>query len=358
MSDTEVGVINYFYKYPPEVKEKLPYRITGAYIDDLNIIDIHNFIIQKLEILMHIQDNHEEIEQTCIQYKKEAIPYLDAYYKLGKTPKVISFTSKKKEREIEPYNGDKQNVRLIIIKCYLAMAEKQIIVDVFHNVDLSNSNCPSCSQLLDDDGSGLQLCENCGFEKIGFNIDESMSSHRNGYQDRENFIKALAKYQGKIVPDKEVVTEIVILLDKHFISYGMDTGEIIRKRTLNKRGRKDGTSKELMYQALGEIQKPMYDFTNYFCYVYWGWKLPDVTSIETQILSDYDRTQVILDGLPKDRKSSLNTQFRLLKHLELVGHPCAPDDFRVIKTRTIIEDHTELWSQMCAGTGLKYIPTI
>jgi hypothetical protein len=311
-----------------------------------------------MRILCSNHDNPEEIENICIQYKREAIPYLDAYYKLGKTPKIISFTSKKKTPETDISDKDKNKTRLIIIKCFLAIAEKHIIVDVLHNVDLSDPNCPSCTQLLDDDGTGLQVCENCGFERIGFNIDENMSSHRNGYQDRENFIKALAKYQGKIVPDKDLVADVVQLLDKHFASYGMDTGEVIRKRSLNKRGRKNGTSKELMYQALSEIQRPLYDFTNYFCYVYWGWKLPDVTHLETQILTDYDKTQVVLDGLPKDRKSSLNTQFRLLKHLELVGHPCSPDDFRVIKTRSIIEDHNDLWYQMVVDVGLKFIPTI
>jgi hypothetical protein len=358
MSETDVGTITYYYKNPPEVPETMPYRVSGVYVDDLNIIDIHHFILEKMRISRNHSDNPEEIENICIRYKKEVMPYLDAYYKLGRTPKVISFTTKKKNSESDESDKDKDRVRLMIIAFFLSIADKYIVMDILHNVEVTNLNCPSCDQPLDDDGSGMQVCESCGFERIGFNIDENMSSHRNGYQDRENFIKALAKYQGKIVPDKEVVNEVVQLLDEHFASYGRDTGEVIRQLPLNKRGRKNGTSKELMYQALSDIQKPLYDFTNYFCYVYWGWKLPDVTHLESQILSDYDKTQVILDGLPKDRKSSLNTQFRLLKHLELVGYPCSQDDFRVIKTRSILEDHNELWYQMVTGAGLKFIATI
>lgn len=360
MADTfSAGIINYYYSYPPDVPVKTPYRISAIYTDDLDIISIHNFVLQKFEIMLYSgQDSKENITNKCLKYKEEVIPYLDIYYKLSRKPKVISFATKKINEKDPNQEDDKIQMRVRAIKCFLALCEKYIVVDVLHDVDTSDPNCPKCQILLDDDGSGLQICEHCGYEKIGFNITENMSDQRNNYLDRENFVKALSKYQGKIVPDKDVVDDVTKLLDIYFTSYGMEPGELIRKKPLNKRNRKDGTSKELMYQALSEINRPLYDFANYFCYVYWGWVLPDISHLEAQILQHYDMTQIVLDSLHKTRKSSLNTQFRLLKHLELVGYPCSIDDFRIIKTRTIIEEHDELWGKMCEGAGLKFVRTI
>jgi len=358
MTDVTAGIVTYYYKDQPEVPVRTPCRISAIYHDDLNIIDVHNFVLDKFKVMLYSdQDTPENIERVCLKYKKEVIPYLDLYYKLSRKPKTISFMSKKIDKKDICSDVDVK-LRLKTIKCFLAICEKHIVVDVLHDVDTSDPNCPNCKTILDDDGSGLQICEKCGYEKIGFNINDTMSDHRNNYLDRENFTKALEKYQGKIIPEKEVIDEVMKLLDVYFTSYGMECGEEIRKKPLNKRNRKNGTSKELMYQALSEIHRPLYDFANYFCYIYWGWTLPDVSHLELQIMKDYDLTQIILDDLPKDRKSSLNTQFRLLKHLELTGYACSTDDFRIIKTRSIIEQHDELWGQMCKGVGLKFIRTI
>jgi len=187
-------------------------------------------------------------------------------------------------------------------------------------------------------------------------LNSNMITHRNIYHDRDTFIQALAKYQGKLSPDKALVDDIIQLLDKYFASYSMDTGEKVRRKPLNKLGRKDSTSRELMYRALSDIQRPLYDYINYFCYVYWGWSLPDVSHLENQIISDYDKTQVILNTLQKDRKSSLNIQFRLRKHLELAGYTCSDAEFRPIKTRSILEDNNDLWRRMVEGACLTFIP--
>jgi hypothetical protein len=59
---------------------------------------------------------------------------------------------------------------------------------------------------------------------------------------------------------------------------------------------------------------------------------------------------MILDE-DKERKSNLGLQYRLYKSLELVGHECWEDEFRLpenIKSLTIARN---LWKMMCENSG-------
>jgi hypothetical protein len=62
---------------------------------------------------------------------------------------------------------------------------------------------------------------------------------------------------------------------------------------------------------------------------------------------------------------TINTQYRLFKHLEMAGFPCYAVDFRIPKTREIIQADEERWKAMCEGVdehertlGIRFIPTI
>lgn len=79
----------------------------------------------------------------------------------------------------------------------------------------------------------------------------------------------------------------------------------------------------------------------------WGWALMDFSHLEDQVMDDYDTSQRVYEILPKDRKSSLNRQFRTYKHLRRLGFPCRTSQFRIPTTHDILEFHNTMWSKIC-----------
>ena len=103
-----------------------------------------------------------------------------------------------------------------------------------------------------------------------------------------------------------------------------------------------------MLKALKDIGcSGFYDHLNVILNEMWGWLLPDISHLEDQIMEDYDVSQRVYETLPKDRKSSLNSQFRLYKHLRRLGFPCKSKDFRIPATHDILEFHNTIWAKIC-----------
>ena len=75
-------------------------------------------------------------------------------------------------------------------------------------------------------------------------------------------------------------------------------------------------------------------------------------------MDDYRTAQQVYDQIPKERKSCLNTQYRLFKHLQRRGHICKFEDFKVVKTRDILEYHDDTWRIICEQIGWDFIATI
>jgi hypothetical protein len=104
-----------------------------------------------------------------------------------------------------------------------------------------------------------------------------------------------------------------------------------------------------------------YEDANLIGHRYFGWIPPDVSKLEEVIMSDYDKTQMIYNILPKERTSSMGTQIRLYKQLELRGHYCTIEDFKVVNMRESIEFADAVWKEMCEGCNdpeIYFIPTL
>ncbi len=305
-----------------------------------------------------------------ITYERETKDLLATYRSLGSKTQIISFGSKLKLNL--PVDTKEYLYRHSIIFRYLECARKCITINVTRQIEFDNT-CPNCQQNLSnvfvDENSGTQCCP-CGYEKNRFTSGVSSSSDtqtktgRNGYDDRDNFIKALHRYQGK--QPNRLPENLTKNLDTYFKSYGLPPSTEVQEMELNERGIRGNTTREMMYKALYDTQlMAFYEDINLVCHIVWGWALPDVSSLEDQILEDYDKTQKVYETLPKTRKSNLNIQFRLFKHLQMRGHPCSINDFKLVKTRDILEDHDGLWKQMVEKAielwpddGFIYIPTI
>lgn len=227
---------------------------------------------------------------------------------------------------------------LSLFERFIDIAKKYIKIDVIRDTNF----CGSCGS------------NNCGCNKSSGLFGRS----KNEYEDEENFNKALMKYQGRSMRriDFEELTDC---LDIFFKSYGLPIGEDIKLMTLNSDGTRGKTNLSAMTEALGHIKKSSYYEDIYqICYEYWGWKLPEISEFHERLLDDYRKTQKIYTIIDKKRKSCLNLQYRIFKHLQLIGCDVKLENFRIPSTTDILREHDELWKQMCEGADLPFIATI
>ena len=390
--------------------EAPPDRIVGTYTDDYDIVGVHDLLMRRfnykredrlralvkqrneldslsktpqtilerrhtLQELTTTADTIRDIQEKkdILRYTEQAEPLLAEYKRLGSAVKVISL---KKKATAGRCVLDARGVeRHQVVSKFLQLAGKYIQVDVVRDLQLEDP-CPGCGVNLDGLPSneyGVIICPTCQIEKyfpvqMLVPVDAiNATSARNGYDDRENFNKALLRYEGK-EPANRIPGDLVDRLDVYFKSYSLPVSLEIKAMPLTNKGTRGETSREMMYKALGDTGlSDLYENTNLICHIYWGWKLPDVSHLEGKIMDDYDRTQRVYNCLIKKRSSSLNSQYRLFKHLQLRGHKCCIEDFKLVRTPDILSEHDEFWREMVEHAwtaeereeeGIKFIPTI
>ena len=370
----------------------IPDIIQGSYKYDYNILDIHNLLIRKFQVqkdrklyklekklvkqqkkikgrqnvidrkisrkkisILENEIENVENDQDFKEYITASKPIVEQYRKIGPLSKIVSFVKDSKnvaEETVE--NKEQQMNRYSIIFDYLEVARKYININIYREVVAST--CSGCGLAWSDEtcqtyDQGIVVC-NCGYERYSVFISPfckdmtRVNTTRNNYDDKENFRKVVNRFQGKEANPPGL--ELYDRLDDYFRRIGFPTSDIIKEYPLNKEGRKKGTNKSLIYEALKEINyTDQYDHVNLICHIYWGWKLHDLSHLEDQIMADYETSQNMVVNLTKDRKSSLNSQFRLYKHLKRLDYDCKEDDFKIPTTPDIREYHEIVWDKLC-----------
>ena len=389
-----------------EYNESIPDKIVGTYKYDFNISEIHDLITKKfkhqktkelksLEEKIKIEKKKIKGRQIMIdrkaslrlidkiksmiddiisnkdfnEYMKKITPFIEGYNILGTISNIISFAKNKKKDDVEedPEDPETQLKRHRIIFNFIEIARKYIDIDLIRDFG-DNNNCPACGINFDDfpcelDEHGIMVCA-CGTEKLSVTYSPfckdttRVNNSRSNYEDRKNFIKVLMRYQGRQPdkPPKELYANLDIYFNKHQLpKVSLDdknrfyvTSEYI-KNTLpvDEEGEKKGTSRSLMYKALKDTgNSKYYDHINAILDTYWGWTLDDVSHLFDMIMNEYDGSQAAYEKLQKDRKSSLNTQFRLFKIFKKIGHSCKSKNFKIPTTTDILEFHETSWKKM------------
>lgn len=305
-----------------------------------------------------------DLEEDITNLRNETRRILESFGKLPKRDLVIGLSTRVSKDDAE---------RVKLIEEYLFRLSKYVYVEIPHTPDKFNPDiCPNCDAKVCDNpiSNKNRYCLGCGLELVSFcneNVSSDLdgSGSRSGYEDRSNFYKALLCYQGKQPwnPPANLMKD----LDEYFSSYGLPTSEQVLKMPFDERGRKPGTSRDMMTRALRVTgHYDQYENIHLICYRYWGWILPDVSHLEQQIMRDYDITQRIYEQLPRERKSSINTQLRLRYHLLARGHECLPEDFKIVNYQESIDEQERMLKIMTIeankdlpeGEKLVYYPLV
>ncbi len=329
-----------------EEQLKIPMSIVDRSFVGSRLISLR----QKIASIEENASLHEYIYRTrsCI----------DAYRDIGPIP--ISFDS-----EIDETLEDEQPIdpdRLTIILSYLDIAND------YHRIDISfdwgdKPRCSSCGSTDIDEGpSGNIICFTCSAEHVvALNLPmyrggTSMSrGGKNDYDDRENFKKALRKFQGKQVP-KFDIDSLTTKLDSYFSQRNIPLGCEIKKLPLDSRGRRGNTTKGNIQNALKKIGEPeLYSEINLICSIYWGWEIPDISNLVEKMLSDYDIfNNIYVTIRDKNKSSALNTEMTLYCLLRHNDFECNRDDFKIVRTSSIYRGYIQKMEMIFKIADEKY----
>lgn len=386
--------------------EELPDSITGTYNEDYNILYIDEIIRKKLKqekigrlsylrnqygllqkeimqpqtyimrekTISNMADVKKEIEQIETGerlriYDSKVKNILDNYKKYSGQIKTVVF-------EVEDENGYEElnadvRYRLSYIDEFLDIASNYIELDIIRINNRPNNICIDCGYSLAKVATnevGTKRCPICSTEhdviiteklaKDGARINTNNSSED---ESIDNFLRAFIRYQGlqTDVPPDSLYEE----LDAYFIRHGRPIGAEIKKLPLNSRGRRGDTNHKMIWSALSQIGRAeYYEDANLIGHIYWGWSLPNVMHLRERIIEKYNKTQKGFYQIPAEercRTSSLGTQFRLWRHLQLEGHECYIDEFKIAENPESLRIHNKLWRLMCEASNdpeIYYIP--
>lgn len=390
------------------ILEDLPNKISGTYNEDYNIIYVDEIIRKKLR-----QEKFTHLHGLKMRYKSlEAISLspqtyvmrektLDAMKRLngeidqiesGEKLKIYHDRVKNILAEYRKYNGrvktiifdieekehyeelnDELRHRIHLIDKYLDIASEYILIDVIRVNNRPADICTGCGISLAKVATseeGTIRCPNldCQTEHNVIILaklakDSSRINTNNNTDDEsiENFLRAFIRYQG-LQPDgpEDFIYEE---LDTYFARHDRPSGEEIKRMVLNSRGRRGDTDHKMLWNALSQIgRSEYYEDANLIGHVYWGWTLPNVMHLKERIIHKYNKTQKVFYQIPSEergRTSSLGTQYRLWRHLQLEGHECYMDEFKIAENPESLRTHNKLWRLMCEGANdpeIQYIP--
>jgi ribosomal protein L37AE/L43A len=394
-------------KYQDDINDLIQYEIClernfpcveKSFSDNLDILELHDFLMKKFEFeketksrllvrqmemenqklkgplyLIEIKIIKNDIKEMELEYnnlvqnikmneyKKITNEIFEVYNQIGHKKKIISFNNTKQNKKEDVINT---RLRKFLIEKYLDIFKRYHEIHIIHTQNLKTI-CPVCQHDLTkviSEEAGIVVCPKCNTEKtmlIHTSIisEVKYTNSKDGYEDRENFWKALQRFQGK--QNNHIPERLYKELDEYFKSFGLAIGKEICSMELTKKGTRGNTSRGMMFKALSESNNSVfYEDVNLICHLYWGWLLPDISADEEQIMNDYDMTQEVFKKIPKDRRSSLNAQYRLWQHLRIRGYRYPIDDFKIVKTPDILVEHDRIMKIMCDECNLPFISAL
>jgi hypothetical protein len=391
----------------PDMALDIPSKISGTYTEDYNILYLDDIIKKKLthEKYGHVQKLRDKVKQL-----KELIQRPQTYISRETTLQTINETEheitqiesgnklriyEEKVRELlvqyKQYSSKTKKIvfstedmivsemdevtmqRVIIIEQFLAIARKYIDVDIIHVVNCAKDMCKGCGTSLMKiaaNEDGIIRCPNleCQIEysiitnaKVSKDSTRVNSSNNTADESIENFLRSFIHYNGLQTdkPDPSLYLE----LDDYFIKNDKPSGEEIRNLTPDDEGRKGETSHQMMLYALQQLgHSEYYKDVNLIMHNYWGYDLPNTMHLKDRIVSDYHKTQKVFYQIPaaeRGRDSSLGTQYRLWRHLQLLGVHCDKSQFKIAENAESLRTHDRLWRRMCSEANdpdIYYIP--
>lgn len=364
-------IIYYEYDYNILVIHR---EVLNRFIQLRQLVATWKLEIQRLKALTIISLNEERERDKRISYYQEIIallesdravteyldkvtPYLKQYQDIANRNKKVF------GRAIEISEADLVE-RSKAVDGYFSIVSQYYPIKAVRQYKDITPLCPNC-ELDMESQPGKLLCQECGYniavptaDSYQQGMRKNISVTKNSYEDRLNYEKSIKRYKGE-QPNK-LPADLFTKLDRHFSSYGkLISSQVISMPLVN--GKRGPYERESLFRALKEINySGFYEDINLICHIYWGWDLPQIDHLEAQLMEDYDKSQLIYEQIKsrKGRSSCINVNYRLFRHLRRLGYPCRQEEFKMIKTKEILEDYEMIWKEICLKLDWIYEPLL
>lgn len=376
------------------------FRITGSYTLDYNILSDDMKIRQELENQKHTLVPHlrqkvnalliaSQKPQTQIDYRacmnkiakhrariqlieqevalrayvRDVDPVLQRYRELASVTRQVSSSTIFTDTEDAALDDIGQQ-RLAVIDDFFQLAKNYVVVDVQRVYHEPKLTCMGCHKVLEDvyiDDDGVQRCTNprCGVDNRGacYIIDAKDAALAARTDDSlDNLLRAFERFQGK-QPDK-IPAIVYAKLDAYFAARGKPTGAEVKLMELKPDGVRGNTSLLKLKDALKNPSVGYSAFNEDMALIarnYWGWVLPDLDDKKSALVRNYQKTQKAQWAIPVEqrggRTSSISTQYRLWRELQLLGVMYDVNRFSIPEDLKSITNHHQLWRRMVDGAN-------
>lgn len=344
-----------------EVKNlgKLKFQLSQLYNlleNAANIVAYHTANTEIKQLSQLISDI--ESGQRSKIYVERSKALIEWYRTHHKTVNLVNIHQSK------PVDDPHLTERLLTIEAYLDIASEYITIQVTRTYDSRTNHCHGCGMDLSKVTPNMEgeiTCPkpNC---RTVHNMETSLrmpevgdhvANYSSGKDESiENFYKAAQRFQAE--QTAHIPPAIYDKLEDYFVSKGCLPAAVVRTLPLNSRGWRGNTSVQMLRNALDAInESALGKHTILIGKNYWSWQPMKISEYMEQITSDYHTTQTVFHTIPaeiRERNSSLGTEYRLWRHLQLRGCQCYFDMFMIAGDESLIK-HENIWKMMCDGAN-------
>lgn len=336
----------------PEYRKQLEDLEWTLELDNLRPRVLNTLRKNRSELIERIEDIENNSQLNF--YITETAELLDKYINILQEPMRMTFMGKPKKS-----NKKKQKV----IDEYINIAQNYININTEIPEKKNKIECSNCSNRKEFDiaEGNIYICRQCSAQQI---VLKHISSYRDinrvnisskyMYDRKVHFRDCINQYQGKqnstILP--KVYKDLEEQFEKHHLLVGgpNDPKEV----------RFSKITKEHVGMFLKDLNYTKhYENINLIHYNFTGIKPDDIGYLEDKLLEDFDMLTDLYDKKYRhnvDRKNFINTQYVLYQLLTRHKHPCAKEDFTVLKTIDRKAFHDEVCSDCFSILGWNHTP--
>ncbi len=305
---------------------------------------------RRLAAIRKLQKQHSELGSLEARYREAVTPIVERWTHCSKTPDSCFLTE--------------------VDECIAQFAKATTPFVPMSVIKLQSSDtdlcfvCGESGTMIETIGSSGQLyCKKCKSGRQVLSVTngrdmkgEDSSAGEDDATETDRISLILKRFQGK---QPQLPQSVYSAIEKYLDSKSILKQSEIRELILKNPTERYGTSRALLQEAMRATRNERaYKDINAVAATLWGWQLPVLTQdFEDLIIADYRMTQAYYPIIRGGRRSRLNADYRLLRHLITRGfwHPILNDYLGPV-TAEVNEYHASAWEKMCQLSRLPLVP--
>lgn len=310
---------------------------------------------QKCDLIQKIEDieaNNAFSEYICISEK-----IINEYMTLSSVPKnVSSFFSKSSSS-----NSSNAEIKYDeLINKFLEVAKNYLPIKTYKKEVVKKQVCPCGNSKDFTYTENTVTCDDCALERNIYSVqttykdtDRVNLSQKYRYKRRVHFRDTLNQYQGK--QNKKIAPKVLDDLEREFKKLNL-----IDEKAETFHAQHKNITKGIIYMLLSETgHNSHYEDLNLLHNYFTGIPCPDVSQIEEELFSDFDKIVQIYDSM-KDihRKNFLNSQYVLYQLLRRRSVKVKEDDFDILKSRDRLIQHEDIFQKISFSLEWTFFPLL